>query len=102
MIQQWQQQQWVIPAGAGLYERSMWALVHCWQKCRANGGDYAEKQCFVAENVLHQTVLLCSVVISMGISWRHYFWSNLHICSPGQFLFSQCSPGKLKGWLVMI
>ena len=26
----------------------------------ANGGDYVEIQCFVAENLLHQIVLLCS------------------------------------------
>ena len=25
-------------------------------KCIANGGDYAEKQCFVAENLLYQMI----------------------------------------------
>jgi len=40
----------------------MQALVNCWQKCMANGGDYAEKQCFVDENVFYQTVLLYSFI----------------------------------------
>ena len=43
VFQQWWQWQWVTFAGADLYERSMQALVHCWQKCIANGGDYVEK-----------------------------------------------------------
>ena len=33
-------------------------LVHLWQKCIANGDDYVEKECFVAENLLHQIELL--------------------------------------------
>ena len=34
----------------------MQALVHHWQKCIADGGEYAEKQCFfVAENLLYQS-----------------------------------------------
>jgi len=66
----------------------------------ASGGDYAEKQCFVAENLLYQTVLLCfvSVVVSMEINRRHYFWSSLCVCRARQFLFTQCGPGKPKGW----
>jgi len=28
-------------------------LVHCWQRSTANGGDYTEKQHFVAENLLY-------------------------------------------------
>ena len=35
--------QWATSAGADFYECSMQALVHCWQKCIANGGDYVEK-----------------------------------------------------------
>ena len=31
------------------------------KKCRANGGDYVEKWCFVAENFLYQIVLLTSL-----------------------------------------
>jgi len=38
----------------------MQALFHCWQKCMANNGDYHEKYCSVAENLLYLTVLLCS------------------------------------------
>ena len=30
---------------------------------------------------------------------RHYFGSNLHRCSPTQFLLTQCSPGKPKHWM---
>ena len=37
------QQQWDSSAGADFHELSMLPLVHCWQKCRANGGDYIEK-----------------------------------------------------------
>jgi hypothetical protein len=29
--------------GADFYECGMQALVHCWRKCIANGGDYVEK-----------------------------------------------------------
>ena len=39
----------------------MQALVHGWQECIANGGDYVEKLYFVAENLFYQTVLLCSL-----------------------------------------
>jgi len=35
----------------------MEALVHCWQKRTANGGNYIEKQHFAAENLLYLTVL---------------------------------------------
>jgi len=35
--------QWATSAGADFYECSMQALVHRWQKCIANGGDYVEK-----------------------------------------------------------
>ena len=44
------------------------------------------------------TVLFVSVVISMEISRKHYFQSNIHTCRPRQFLLMQCGPGKLKGW----
>ena len=42
-FQQWWQQQWVTSTGAGFDEHGMQALVHCWWKCIANGGDYVEK-----------------------------------------------------------
>ena len=73
--------QWVTPADADFYEHGVQTLVHCWQKCIANGGDYIEKQCFVTENSLHQNrviVLPVPVVVSMEINRRHYFSSNLH------------------------
>ena len=47
VFQQWRQQQ-----------HSTQAPVHCWQKCISNGGDYVEKQCFVAEIFLYQIMLL--------------------------------------------
>ena len=64
-------------AGAGFYKHSMQAIMHCWWKCTTNGGDCVEKDCFVAKNLIYQTVLLHS--LSMEINRRHYFWSNLHI-----------------------
>jgi len=33
----------VTSAGTDFYEHDMQALVHWWQKCTANGGDYVEK-----------------------------------------------------------
>jgi len=51
---------WVTSAGADFYERVRQTLIHCWHKCTASGGDYVEKYCFVAENLLYQVVLLCS------------------------------------------
>jgi hypothetical protein len=35
--------QWASSAGADFYECGMQALVYCWRKCIANGGDYVEK-----------------------------------------------------------
>jgi len=40
----------------------MQALVHCCQKCIANGSDTVEEYSFVAENLLHQMALLCSLL----------------------------------------
>ena len=53
VFQQWQQ---VTSADADFYEHGMQAFVHCWQKCTANGGDYIERQCFLAENAIYLTV----------------------------------------------
>ena len=50
----------VTSSGADFYKWVMKALVHHWQECIANGGDYAAKWCFVAENLLYHLVLLCS------------------------------------------
>ena len=46
---------------ADFYEYGMQTHVHSWQNHRANGGDYVEKQCFVAERLLYQIVLLYSL-----------------------------------------
>ena len=45
-------------AGTDFHCCSVQVLVHHWQKCIANGGDY-----FVAENLLYQIVLLCSLYL---------------------------------------
>jgi len=49
----------VTSTGGDFDEHSMQAFVHCWQHCNGNGGAYVENQCFVAENLLYKTVLLC-------------------------------------------
>ena len=69
-FQQWQQQQWSTSTGC-----SVQALVIRWWKCTPNCGDSVEKQYFVAENLLSQTVivLFLSVVVSMKTYRRHYF-----------------------------
>jgi hypothetical protein len=54
---------WVTSCGADFYERSMQALVHRWQKCIANGGAYVERLCFVADNLLYPTALLCTLYL---------------------------------------
>ena len=43
-------------------------------------------------------VLFVSIVVSIEIIRRCYFQCNLHRRSPRQFLFTQCNPGKPKGW----
>ena len=45
------------------------------KKCTDNGGGCVEKECFVAENLLHQVALLCfvSVVVSIEKNRRRYF-----------------------------
>ena len=54
---------WVNSAGADFHKHSVQALVHCWEACIANSGDYVEKQCFVAGNLLYQIVLLHSLYL---------------------------------------
>ena len=44
-------------------KRSMQALVHCWPKCIANGGDYVEKECFVTNKLFYQIKLLYSLYL---------------------------------------
>jgi len=38
-------------------------IFHRWQKCIANGGAYVERKCFVAESLLYQMELLCSLYL---------------------------------------
>jgi len=61
--------QWATSAGADFYKCGMQALLHLWRKCIANGGDYVEKQCFVAKNLLYQIVLLCSLYL-LQFPWK--------------------------------
>jgi len=55
--------QLVNPTGSDFCKSGIQALVHYWQKCIANSVDYVEKQCFVAESLLYQMVLLCSLYL---------------------------------------
>ena len=53
----------VTSTGGGFYKHGVQAFVHyCW-RCIANGDDCDEKSCFVAENLLCQIVLLCSLYL---------------------------------------
>ena len=55
--------QWITSSGADIYERGMQALVYCWWKCIANGGNYVEESCYGAENLFYWIVLLCSLYL---------------------------------------
>ena len=55
--------QWVTSTSADFYKCSIQPLIDCWQKYIANGGDYVEKQCFVAENLFYQMLLLRSLYL---------------------------------------
>ena len=73
---------WVTSPCADFNERNMKALIHHWRNCIADGGDYVEKWCFVAENLLYQIVLLysfASLAVSMEPNRRHYFQSYLRL-----------------------
>ena len=48
---------------ADFYECGMQALVHHWWKCIANIDDYSEEDCFLAENLLYQILLSCSLYL---------------------------------------
>jgi len=56
--------QWFTSTGADFRKRSMQTLVHCQQECIGNGGDYVERQSFVAENLLYQTVCVLCICCS--------------------------------------
>ena len=68
----WCGAQWMVPFSSSASDvkdipGSRWcstqAPFHQWQNCIANGGEYIEKMCFVAENLLYQLVLLCSLYL---------------------------------------
>ena len=61
--------QWGTSVGADFYENGMQALVHGRWKSVADDGDCVEKQCFVAENLLYQIVLLCSLYL-LQFPWK--------------------------------
>ena len=90
--QQWLWAQWgsagcveavaAVTVGHLRWCRFLWvrraALVHCWWKYIAVGGDYVERvlcswECALSDSV---TVLFASGVVSMGINRRHSFRSN--------------------------
>jgi len=56
--------QWVNSIGALFFFKQAQHPGSCSSlaKLIANNGNYAEKYCFVAENVLYQVVLLCSLL----------------------------------------
>ena len=51
---------WVVYFNSG-NSHSGSNLIHCWWKCIANGGDRVEICSFVADNLLHQIMLLSSL-----------------------------------------
>ena len=61
--------QWVTSAHADFYECDIQALVHCCPKYIANGSDCVEKECFIAENLLYQVVLLCTLYLLL-FPWK--------------------------------
>ena len=57
---QWMWAQWKLDFMGNVCLATMLTQRQWWE-CTAHGGDYVEKLCFVAENVLYQIVLLCSL-----------------------------------------
>ena len=57
----------------------MQALVHHWGKCTANGGHSVEKRCFAVRFALSNSIIVFFeyVVVSMEITRRHHFQSDL-------------------------
>ena len=62
---------WVVHFSSGntdsglplLVQIFMNAALYLWQKSIANSGGHVKKRCFVAENLLYQTVLFCSLYL---------------------------------------
>ena len=55
----------VIAAAADIYEHGTQTLVHCWQKCIGNRGDYVKNSVFF----LYQIVLLCFLYL-LWFPWK--------------------------------
>jgi len=79
-FQQWQQRQWVASTGAEFDKHNIQGLVHHREKCKASDGDCVEKECFVAENLLCQTMHFLSAVASMEVNRRYYFQRDPRMC----------------------
>ena len=58
-----QKTSYVLNDHAGFEENGVHIIVHCWWKRIADSGDYTGKNCFVAENLLCQAVLVCSLYL---------------------------------------
>ena len=69
-FQQWWQKQLGTLSGTAFYKHVMQALVHHLWKRIASSGDCVEKYSFVAENLLYQIVLLCSLYL-LQFPWKY-------------------------------
>ena len=52
VCQKKRQEQWITSTGADFYKCGTQALVHCWWKSTANGGDYVEEMFYSWEYAL--------------------------------------------------
>jgi len=69
----------------------MQTLVHHWQKYIANGGNYVEKQCFVAETFPCQIAILCFLYL-LQFPWkkiRSITFRTINVLRTSQSLTSQ-------------
>lgn len=85
--------QLVASTGTGFYEHDMNALVHHWQKCLVNGGDFVEKIVFCSNELSLSNrviMLFVVVVVSIEINRWYYFQSDLCKTVPASFLEEHC------------
>lgn len=76
------EKQRLTSTGAHLYENTMQALAHCWQKCIANGDDYVERVFSTWESALSNSVTELFVTVSMDVNRRHCFQNDLRTKIP--------------------
>ena len=69
-------------------KHSIQGLVNHWWKCTDNGGDSVGRECFVAENFLHQIVLLCSLYL-LQFPWEKIVGNTAYITAGELLTFSQ-------------